>query len=302
MIEKREVTASELHTVRDFIRWACSRFNAEKLYFGHGTDNGWDEAVQLVLHTLHLPWDVSLQALDGALIAEEKKAVIEVIETRIQKRVPAAYITGEAWFAGLKFQVDERVLVPRSPIGELIEQAFQPWLPAAPRRILDLCTGSGCIGIACATVFPDADVDISDISEGALEVARMNIQAHSLEEQVRALQSDLFEGLEGNQYDLIVCNPPYVDKQDLADMPAEFHAEPGIALGSGDDGLDFTRRLLREAARYLTPDGILISEVGNSWVALEQAFPRIPFTWLEFERGGHGVFLLTAQQLQGVEL
>lgn len=298
MIEKRESPQNELLTVRDYIRWGCSRFYAAQLYFGHGTDNAWDEATHLVLHSLHLPWDINPEVLNARLTMDERKAVIAVIELRVQQRIPAAYITGEAWFAGLKFRVDERVLVPRSPIAELIEQQFEPWLTAEPQRILDLCTGSGCIGIACAYAFPDAQVDLSDISTEALEVARRNIADHHLEERARAVHSDLFSALTGARYDLIVSNPPYVNAEDLAQMPDEYRAEPSPALGSGVDGLDITRRILREASAHLTGHGTLIVELGNSWASLEDVYPRVPFTWLEFERGGHGVFLLSAAQLR----
>lgn len=297
MIEKRESPIQHLLTIRDYLRWATSRFNAERLFFGHGSDNAWDEAVQLVLPSLYLPLDCSPDLLNARLTLEECKHLIDVIERRISARLPAAYITGKAWFAGLEFDVDERVLVPRSPIGELIGKQFEPWLTRYPHRILDLCTGSGCIGIACAREFHDAEVVLSDISADALEVARLNIDKHRLNDQVTAVKSDLFSGLKGSQFDLIVTNPPYVNAEDLGQMPEEFLAEPEIALGSGDDGLDFTRRLLREAGQHLTTDGILICEVGNSWPALEAAFPAVPFTWVEFEQGGHGVFLLTAAQL-----
>ncbi len=298
MIEKRESAYSELLTVRDFIRWGCSRFNAGQLYFGHGSDNAWDEASYLVLHTLHLPWDITPEVLNARLTCDERKAVAAVIERRIKERIPAPYITGEAWFAGLKFYVDQRVLVPRSPLAELIEQRFQPWLNESPQRILDLCTGSGCIGIACADAFPEAAVDLSDISAQALEVAEINIAQHQLRERVQVIQSDLFCGLDGKKYDLIVSNPPYVNADDLANMPEEYRTEPALALESGPDGLDFTHRLLREADEYLTDNGVLVVELGNSWPALELAYPRVPFFWPEFERGGHGVFILSVEQLR----
>lgn len=287
----------ELLTLRDFIRWGASEFTAAKLYFGHGTDNAWDEAEQLVLHAVHLTPPLAEEWLSARLTRVEREAVLANLQRRIQERIPAAYITGQAWFAGLPFAVDERVLVPRSPIGELIQKQFSPWLENAPAHILDLCTGSGCIGIACAYAFPDAEVQLSDISFDALAVAEENIQQHDLEDRVFAMQSDLFENLAGQKFDLIVSNPPYVDADDLATMPPEYQAEPEIGLGSGDDGLDFTRRLLQEARNYLTDDGVLIVEVGNSWVALEAAYPDLPFTWIEFERGGHGVFMLRKADL-----
>jgi len=297
LIEKRESPEMELLTIRDYLRWATSRFNAAGIFYGHGTDNAWDEAVQLIMPSLHLPWDSPPDLLNARLTLEERRLLVSVVERRIDERIPAPYITGTAWFAGLEFFVDERVLVPRSPLAELLEQEFQPWLSGYPHRILDLCTGSGCIGIACASVFNDAEVVLSDISADAIEVANRNIQFHHLSDQVSAVESDLFAGLDGQVFDLIVSNPPYVNIEDLAAMPAEFQAEPALALGSGDDGLDFTRRLLREARSHLSDNGLLIVEVGNSWPSLEQAFARVPFTWLEFEQGGHGVFTLSAQQL-----
>lgn len=297
MIEKRESPVMELFTIRDYLRWATSRFNAAGIYYGHGTDNAWDEAVQLVMPSLHLPWDSPPDLLNARLTLEERRHLVQVVERRIDERIPAPYITGKAWFAGLEFFVDERVLVPRSPLAELLEQEFQPWLAQYPHRILDLCTGSGCIGIACASVFNDAEVVLSDISPEALEVANRNIGFHHLSDQVTAVESDLFEGLKGQVFDLIVSNPPYVNNEDLEAMQDEFQAEPALALGSGDDGLDFTRRLLKEARAHLSDDGVMIVEIGNSWPSLETAFPAVPFTWLEFEHGGHGVFALTAQQL-----
>jgi ribosomal protein L3 glutamine methyltransferase len=287
----------ELLTLRDFIRWGASEFNAAKLYFGHGTDNAWDEAEQLVLHTIHLQPPLGDEWLSARLTLAERQAIMVNLQRRIDERIPAAYITGQAWFAGMPFVVDERVLVPRSPIGELIQKQFEPWLRKDPQQILDLCTGSGCIGIACAYAFPDAEVQLSDISYDALEVAEENIHQHGLHDRVFAMQSDLFANLAGQKFDLIVSNPPYVDEDDLATMPEEYHAEPAIGLGSGVDGLDFTRRLLQQAAEYLTDEGVLIVEVGNSWPALAAAYPELPFTWIEFERGGHGVFMLTAENL-----
>ncbi|TAL03925.1 MAG: 50S ribosomal protein L3 N(5)-glutamine methyltransferase [Porticoccaceae bacterium] len=286
----------ELHTVRDFVRWGASRFTEAGLWFGHGTDNAWDEAVVLVCAALRLPLDSGARALDARLLRSEKQLVLEYLERRVTERVPAPYITGEAWFAGLKFQVDERVLVPRSPFAELIERGFNPWLTRTPERILDLCTGSGCIGIACALAFPDAEVDLADISTEALDVAEANIVQHELERRVRAIETDLFDGLE-DAYDLIVCNPPYVDADDYAAMPDEYRSEPALALAAGADGLDLVRRVLREAPDWLQNDGLLFVEVGNSALALEERYPEIPFTWVELERGGDGIFVLTRDEL-----
>lgn len=293
-----DAARDELLTIRDFLRWGASEFIAAKLFYGHGTDNPWDEAEQLVLHAINLSPPLGEEWLDARLTLNERKKVVANLARRIQERVPAAYITGKAWFAGLPFVVDERVLVPRSPIGELIQKRFEPWLADEPLQILDLCTGSGCIGIACAYAFPDAYVQLSDISFDALAVAEENIEQHGLGERVFAMQSDLFENLQGQVFDLIVSNPPYVDAEDMASLPEEYHAEPELGLASGDDGLDFTRRLLTEATDYLSEQGLLLVEVGNSWPALEAAYPALPFTWVEFERGGHGVFVLTAADLR----
>jgi ribosomal protein L3 glutamine methyltransferase len=290
--------ADELITIRDFFRWAASKFIAAKLFYGHGTDNPWDEAEQLVLHAIHLNPPLANEWLDARLTKSERQRVVNNIRRRIEERVPAAYITNQAWFSGMPFFVDERVLVPRSPIAELIEKTFSPWLEAEPQHILDLCTGSGCIGIACAYAFPDAAVQLSDISFDALAVAEENIQQHDLADRVFAIQSDLFENLGGQRFDLIVSNPPYVDAEDMASLPVEYHAEPELGLASGEDGLDFTRRLLKEAEDHLTENGLLVVEVGNSWPALEAAYPQLPFVWVEFERGGHGVFVLRAADLR----
>lgn len=288
----------DLHTLRDFIRWGVSRFNEAGLYFGHGTDNPLDEAVVLVLHALHLPHDLPPTYLDGRLTPGEKEAVVRLFRQRIDQRKPAPYLTHEAWFSGLPFHVNEHVLIPRSPIAELIEHGFSPWLEAERvERVLDLCTGSGCIGIACAFAFPEATVDLSDISPEAIEVAQRNITRHLLAEQVEAIESDLFAGLKGRHYDLIVSNPPYVSREEMETLPLEYRREPVLALEADDEGLAIVDRILRDALDHLNPGGILVVEVGNSAPALEERYPEVPFLWLEFERGGHGVFLLTAAQL-----
>jgi len=287
---------SRLQSIRDLIRWGVSRFHGAELFFGHGTDNAWDEARQLVLGGLHLPWDTAENWLDCRLEADELEAVRALLQRRIDERIPAAYLLGEAWFCGLPYCVDERVLVPRSPIAELIDKHFAPWLKGTPTRILDLCTGSGCIGIACAHAFPAAEVVLADLSFDALEVANLNIERHELEERVYTVQGDGFDGLPGQRFDLIVSNPPYVDAEDFADMPAEFHHEPAMGLACGADGLDLVRRMLAEAADHLSDDGVLVIEVGNSQVHVESAYPEVEFTWVEFANGGHGVFVLSAEQ------
>ncbi|HAQ27302.1 50S ribosomal protein L3 N(5)-glutamine methyltransferase [Stutzerimonas nitrititolerans] len=287
---------SRLRTLRDYIRWAVSRFQAEQLFFGHGTDNAWDEARQLVLGALHLPWEMADSYLDCRLEDDERAHLQDLLQRRIEQRVPTAYLLGQAWFCGLPFIVDERVLIPRSPIGELIDRRFEPWLAQAPARVLDLCTGSGCIGIACAYEFLEAEVVLADLSFEALEVANRNIEHHGLEDRVYTVQSDGFDGLPKQRFDLILSNPPYVDAEDIADMPNEFHHEPALALACGEDGLDLVRRILAQAADHLTETGTLIVEVGNSQVHVEALYPEVEFTWLEFARGGHGVFLLAASQ------
>ncbi|MGL5769121.1 MAG: 50S ribosomal protein L3 N(5)-glutamine methyltransferase [Plesiomonas shigelloides] len=288
---------NELHTIQDMLRWTVSRFNAAGLYYGHGTDNPWDEAVALVLPTLFLPLDFPADMRNCRLTPSERHRIVERVLRRINDRVPVAYLTNSAWFCGMEFYVDERVLVPRSPIGELIQNHFDGLLPREPLRILDMCTGSGCIAIACAAEFPDAEVDAVDISTAALTVAEQKIYAHALEQRVIPIRSDVFRDLPQDKYDLIVTNPPYVDAEDIADMPDEYHHEPAIGLASGMDGLKLTKRILAGAPDYLAEDGVLICEVGNSMVHLEAQYPEIPFTWLEFEHGGLGVFMLTRQQI-----
>ena len=287
---------TRLRTVRDYIRWAVSRFHEQQLFFGHGTDNAWDDARQLVLGALQLPYEIADSYLDCRLEEDECAHLAELLARRIEDRVPTAYLLGEAWFCGLPFHVDERVLIPRSPLAEPIDRHFAPWLAQEPARILDLCTGSGCIGIACAYEFPEAEVVLGDISFEALEVANSNIERHDLEERVYTVQGDGFAGLPGQRFDLIVSNPPYVDAEDFADMPDEYQHEPELGLACGNDGLDLVRRMLAEAADHLTEQGTLIVEVGNSEVHVKDLYPEVDFTWLEFQQGGHGVFLLSAQQ------
>lgn len=288
----------DLHTIRDLLRYASSRFAASPLYFGHGTDNVWDEAVHLVLRSVHLPLENNNIFLDARLTRSERDLILTRIDRRINERVPIAYLLGEGWFMGMPFNVDERVLVPRSPLGELLENGLQPWLgDTFVQRVLDLCTGSGCIGIGSATVFDEAEVTLSDISEDALAVAESNIELHGLQGRVQAVRSDVFASIEG-RYDVILSNPPYVDAEDMADMPEEYRHEPELGLAAGDDGLDIAHRIIAGAAEHLTEDGLLIVEVGNSWGAMDDAYPDLPLTWLEFESGGDGVFLVTARDLR----
>jgi ribosomal protein L3 glutamine methyltransferase len=290
---------TELKTIRDILRFATTQFNSAQLYYGHGTDNAWDEAVALIMGGLHLPFDSSNQILDARLTTQERQHLLELIKRRVETRTPVPYLTQEAWFAGMPFYVDERVLIPRSPIAELIEQQFTPWiLPEQVNAILDLCTGSGCIAIACAAAFADAEVDAVDLSEDALAVAQHNIDKHQLQQQVNLFRSDLFSTLPAKRYDIIVSNPPYVASIEMQTLPTEYRHEPEFALEAADDGLAVAHKILAQAADYLTEQGILVVEVGNSEVALVERYPEVPFTWLDFERGGHGVFLLTAEQVK----
>ncbi|MDP2901669.1 MAG: 50S ribosomal protein L3 N(5)-glutamine methyltransferase [Methylovulum sp.] len=287
-----------LSTLRDYIRWAASRFTQAQLNFGHGTITALDEAAALVLHTVYQPYDLAEAYLDTVLTLDERQRVIDITDKRIKTRVPAAYLTHEAIFAGLSFYVDERVLVPRSPIAELIEQRFSPWVEEGQvQGILDLGTGSGCIAIACAYAFPGAFVDAIDLSEDAIAVAEKNIKNHHLEDAITLYQSDVFEELPETHYDIIVSNPPYVCREEWEQLPAEFRAEPDIGFKGGESGLDIVIRILADADNYLTENGILIVEVGSSAETLQNTFPDVPFYWLDFERGGDGVFLLTAGQV-----
>jgi len=292
------VTA-ELATIVDFIRYAASRFSAAGLSFGHGQDSALDEATQLVLASLHLPPDLPPAYGVAALTAEERERVLALIRRREEERVPVAYLVGEAWFAGLKFISDGRALVPRSPIAELIQNGFSPWLDGRDiGRALDMCTGSGCIGIAMAAWNPDWHVDLVDVSEDALSLARQNMALHQVGgDRVRALRSDLFEALDGERYDLIVSNPPYVGQAEYDALPGEYGHEPRLGLTSGNDGLDLCLRMLDQAAGHLTETGMLIVEVGNSEPALLELLPEVPFVWLEFQTGPMGVFAIERRDL-----
>ena len=287
-----------LSTLRDYIRWAASRFTQARVSFGHGTITALDEAAALVLHTLYQPYNLAEAYLDTVLTMTERQAVINIIDRRINERIPAAYLTNEAIFAGLSFYVDDRVLVPRSPIAELIEQRFSPWVDEDQvERILDLCTGSACIAIACAYAFPDASVDAVDLSVDALAVAEINIENHQVSDSVTLYQSDLFKELPATLYDVIVSNPPYVCHDEWEQLPREFRAEPDMGFKGGHTGLDIVLLILVDADNYLAEQGILIVEVGSSAETLQNTFPDVPFYWLDFERGGDGVFLLTAEQV-----
>lgn len=284
---------AELRSLIDFIRYGATRFGQAGLSFGHSYDNALDEATQLVLHALHLPHDLSPAYGAARLTAEERELVLSLFERRIRERIPACYITGEAWFAQLAFKTDPRALVPRSPIAELIESGFEPWLGGRwVQRALDLCTGSGCIGIATAVHNPEWQVDLVDISEDALDLARENIARFEVGERVRAIRSDLFAGLAGEQYDLIVSNPPYVTHAEVDALPAEYAHEPELGLRAGDDGLDLALKILRDAPEHLTENGLLIVEVGESERALVRLLPEVPFAWVEFKVGQMGVFVV----------
>jgi len=288
----------ERATVEQFIRYGAQIFDDAGLWFGHGSDNSFDEAAELVFFGAGLRHADAPHVYALQLKPAQRDAVLALFERRVRERIPAAYLTRRMWFAGREFYVDERVLVPRSPIAELIEARFEPWIEAGSiRRVLDIGTGSGCIAIASALMLPGVGVDAADISDDALAVAALNIERHAVQGRVRALRSDVFERLAGQRYDVIVSNPPYVGDAEMAELPEEYHREPHTGLHGGRDGLDIVRRILAESHEHLEPHGVLIVEVGNSEDALMAAFPRVPFTWVEFERGGGGVFLLTRAQL-----
>jgi ribosomal protein L3 glutamine methyltransferase len=289
-----------LHTVRDVMRFAVSRFNEAKLFFGHGTQNAYDEAAYLILHTLHLPHDTLDPFLDARLVPMELSAVLAQIEARVTRRVPAAYLTHEAWLGEHKFYVDERVIVPRSFIAELLLEQLQPWVedPDEIHTALDMCTGSGCLAILTALAFPNAMVDAVDLSDDALAVAQRNVDEYGLEEQVRLVKSDLFSNLKGATYDVIISNPPYVNAASMNKLPEEYLREPQMALASGADGLDHIRVILRESRKHLNNKGFLIVESGHNRDVIESTFPTLPFTWLDVSAGDEFVFLLRAEDLQ----
>jgi len=289
----------ELFTIRDWLRFTVSRFEESEIFFGHGTDNAYDEAVWLIMSSLHLPHDTLHNFLDAVITEAERKQLAHLIERRITERTPTAYLLHEAWLRGFKFYVDERVIVPRSFIAELLEEGLQPWIeyPEMVESAADICTGSGCLGVLLAHAFPNAVVDVVDISSDAIAVSNINIANYGLQAQITAIQSDMFTALKGKTYDLIISNPPYVDAPSMALLPTEYRNEPQMALGSGTAGLDHTHTILKEAARYLNDGGILVVEIGHNRDALLDAYPDLPFTWLEVESGNQFVFLLTKEQL-----
>ena len=290
---------SDLITVRDHLRYAVSRFTAARLFFGHGSDNAWDEAVYLTLHTLSLPLDRLEPFLDARVLPVERKSLLDIYRRRCEERLPAAYLTNEAWLGEHRFYVDDRVIVPRSFIAELLEEQLTPWVedPWAIHSALDLCTGSGCLAILTALAFPEAEVDAVDLSEDAIAVAERNVSEYELDDRISIIKSDAFTNLQGKRYDLIISNPPYVNADSVNRLPPEYLHEPEMALGSGEDGLDFTHIILREARQHLTDDGLLIVEIGHNRDELEAAYPNLPFTWLETSAGDQFVFMLQAADL-----
>lgn len=284
-------------SIEIWVRRCAARMDEAGLFFGHGTDNAWDEAAWLVLNTLGLDPGAPFERWDLPVSREDARAMEALLERRIETRQPLAYLLGEAWFCGLRFKAAPGALVPRSPLAELIQQGFQPWLTGQPQRALDLCTGSGCIAVAMAHWLPPLEVDGTDISQEALDIAAANVRMHGLEDRVRLIRTDGFEGLEADRYDLVVSNPPYVPAGRLDELPAEYRAEPALGLVSGDDGLDLPLRILRDAPRVMKPGAVLFCEVGESEGALQRALEDVPFTWLAFERGGGGVFTMDREQL-----
>ncbi len=290
---------TELFTVRDLLRYTVTQFNAAQLSFGHGSDNAWDEAVYLLLHTLHLPLDTLEPFLDARVLPEERERYLKLVARRLDERVPAAYLTGEAWLQGHRFYVDPRVIVPRSPISELLADNLEPWVVDSDEVdfVLDLCTGSGCLAILAALAFPNAQVDAVDLSEHALEVADQNIEYFGLDGRVNVHQSDLFNNLPDCQYNLVICNPPYVNSHSMESLPAEYRHEPTNALAGGDDGMDLVRRILDDVPRFLAPNGLLVLEIGNEFENFMTAFPELEPVWLSTANADNQILLLTREQL-----
>ncbi len=293
----------ELFTIRDWLRFSVSRFEESGIFFGHGTDNAYDEAVWLIMSALHLPLDTLNNFLDARITESERKHLSHLIARRITDRTPTAYLVHEAWLKGFKFYVDERVIVPRSFIAELLENSLAPWIeyPEMVESAADICTGSGCLGVLLAHAFPNAAIDVIDISADAIAVANINIANYGLAQQINAIQSDMFTALTGKSYDLIISNPPYVDAPSMAQLPQEYRNEPQLALGSGEAGLDHTHTILREAADYLNDGGLLVVEIGHNRDALLAAYPNVQFVWLEVESGDEFVFLLSKEQLLDIQ-
>lgn len=297
-----DAAAQQLHSVRDFLRFTVSQFEEAKLFYGHGNNSAYDEAAYLILHTLHLPLDTLDPFLDARLLDIEKGTLLHLVQRRISERIPVAYLTNQAWQGEYEFYVDERVIVPRSFIYELLGEPLRLWIEydELVHSALDLCTGSGALAIQMAHCYPDAVIDAVDISLDALEVAAINVENYGLQERINLIHTDLFTGID-NTYDLIVSNPPYVDAESVEQLPEEYLHEPELALGSGEDGLDVTRQIIQQTARYLNPHGVLVVEIGHNREILEQAFPELPFTWLSTSGGDGFVFLLSREQLLGEE-
>ena len=296
------LATQDLYTIRDYVRFAVSRFHQANLFFGHGSSEAYDEAVYLVLHTLHLPLDRLEPFLDARLTESERSELIHILQRRVEERIPAAYLTKEAFLGEFSFYVDERVIVPRSFIAELLRDSLSPWVadPEAVHSVLDMCTGSGCLAILAAHMFPNASVDAVDLSLDALDVAQHNVDDYELNDRVHLIESDLYAKLGNKKYDLIISNPPYVDAPSVADLPPEYLHEPVLALGSGEDGLDATRTILKHAAKHLSDNGILIVEIGHNRDVLEAVYPKLPFTWLDVTAGDQFVFMLHRNDLSGL--
>lgn len=298
----RKKNIADLKTVRDYVRFVYSRFNKAELFYGHGNTNAWDEAVNLVLHAINLPLDELEPFLDCRLVKKEKKRVMRLAQARVEKRIPLPYLTGEAWLQGVRFKTSPDVIIPRSPVAELLADRLMPWVedPDAELKILDLCCGSGCLGILAAMAFPNASVDLSDIDEQALKLARENVQMHKLEARVNVIKSDLFSDFDPpRKYDLIICNPPYVNQESMDALPPEYCYEPQLALAAGVDGMSVVRKILTHAADSMTDDGLLVLEIGHEFHHFTAAFPDLEVIWLETAEAGQQIMLLRRDQLVG---